>query len=208
MIKSLVGGCARFSGNAFALQHAHRFRFERLVRVAIADIGDAALLLGQPVHFGLSEGDLALLFLQLGLEHLDGFGGRARARLGADALVNIGNFVGDLRGFVAVFVEDADFNQAGIAGLADIDLLDEDLVNLGRLELAFGAVPFGPFLLQVQLADDVVENVLGFNLLELRLDEVGVEGVLGLGAEEQRRDIRDCPFRPRSARCWSKIRAE
>ena len=110
--------------------------------------------------FFLQRGNAAL-----GLESL-----QSQARIAIDLC----NGVGDSCGFVLLFAEHPDFNQRGVARLANVDMALENQKRHIRSQRTFLFVSGRPLGVEVQIGDHGVEDRFGLNFLEFGLEEIRV----------------------------------
>ena len=135
------------------------------------------------------------MFYSFLLQRLDGTEGLLAFELHAIGLVDVGNFIGDVRrllgGFQLGVAEDVDFDEAGVAGLSHINFPFQDAEGLKSLQRKAVVVAFSPLLIQFQILDDFVQDFFGSDFLKFSLDKKGIDGLRRILLEPQRRDVRN-----------------
>ena len=130
-------------------------------------------------------------------QRLDALQGHVLFQLQPGLFIDIRNFVGDVRRFLGRFVfgiaVNADFDEAGVAGLPHVDLGRQIIIGLRDGQRGAVVVAFTPFLVQLQILNDFVEDLFGPYFLELGLDEERVERGRAL-REAQRRNVGNVLF--------------
>ena len=128
------------------------------------------------VHVGEGDPHQRILHGEAITQDLDALLGRELALLLAVVLVDFGDLVGDLSGLRLVFAVNVDLDDAGVADLAWVDELGEDLISL--LLVLAQAVFLIPPRHELEVVNDLAEHLLGLEDFELGHHEIGIEAAL------------------------------